>query len=69
LRAKPLVQKVPRNWSNANAQEEHPQNDASLGEDSQNVLCKLVRFILTLSLKILRLFRLKVIFEADKVKG
>jgi len=35
------------------------------GWDSQNFLHKFVRFFVTLGIKILRLFRLKVIFEAD----
>jgi len=39
-----------------------------LGGDSQNFLGKLVRFFVTLGLKILRLFRLKVRFEADIIK-
>jgi hypothetical protein len=39
------------------------------GGDSQNFLRKLVRFFVTLGLKILRLFRLKVLFEADVIKG
>jgi len=41
----------------------------SLGENSQNFLGKFVRFFVTLGLKILRLFRLKVLFEADIIKG
>jgi len=40
-----------------------------LGGDLQNFLHKFVRFIVTLGLKILRLFRLKVLFEADSIKG
>jgi len=40
-------------------------NLRSLCGDSQNFLCKFVRFFVTLGLKILRLFWLKVIFEAD----
>jgi len=40
-----------------------------LGGDSQNLLQKFVRFFITLGLKILRLFRLKVLFEADIIKG
>ncbi len=39
------------------------------GGDSQNYLCKFVGFFVTLGLKILRLFRLKVLFEADIIKG
>jgi len=39
------------------------------GENSQNFLRKFVRFFFTLGLKILRLFRLKVLFEADIIKG
>jgi len=35
------------------------------GGDSQNLL----RFFITLGLKVLRLFRLKVLFEADIIKG
>jgi len=38
------------------------------GGDSQSFLHKLVRFLVTLSLKILRLFRFKVLFEADIIK-
>jgi len=37
--------------------------------DSQNFLGKLARFFVTLGLKILRLFRPKVLFEADIIKG
>ncbi len=40
-----------------------------LGGDSQNFLNKFVRFFVTLGLKILRLLRLKVLFEADIIKG
>jgi len=40
-----------------------------LGGNSQNFLWKFVRFFLTLGLKILRLFGLKVLFEADIIKG
>jgi len=40
-----------------------------LGGDSQNFLGKFVRFFVTLGLKILRLFILKVLFEADIIKG
>ncbi len=39
------------------------------GGDSQNFLGKFERFFVTLGLKILRLFRLKVLFEADIIKG
>jgi hypothetical protein len=39
------------------------------GGDSQNFLQKFERFFVTLGLKILRLFRLKVPFEADIIKG
>jgi len=39
------------------------------GGDSQNFLQKFVRFFVTLGLKILRLFRLKVLYEADIIKG
>jgi len=42
----------------------------SLSGNSQKFLQKFVRFFfVTLSLKILRLFRLKVLFEADIIKG
>jgi len=41
----------------------------SLGEASQNFLQKFVRFFVTLGLKILRLLRLKVVFEAKIIKG
>jgi len=37
--------------------------------NSQNFLGKFVRFLITLGLKILILFRLKVLFEADIIKG
>jgi hypothetical protein len=40
-----------------------------LGGFSQNFLGKFVRFFVTLSLKILRLFWLKVISEAVIIKG
>jgi len=40
-----------------------------LDGDSQNFLRKSIRFFVTLGLKILRLFRLKVLFEADIIKG
>jgi len=39
------------------------------GGDSQNFLGKFQRFFVTLNLKILRLFRIKVLFEADISKG
>jgi len=39
-----------------------------LGGDSQNFLNKFVRFFVTLGLEILRLFRLKVLFEANIIK-
>jgi len=43
---------------------------SALGGDSQNFLRKLVRFLITLGLKILRLFRLKLLFETDiSLKG
>jgi hypothetical protein len=42
---------------------------ADQGGYSQNFLSKFVRFFVTLGLKILRLFRLKVLFEADIIKG
>ena len=42
---------------------------ASQGGDSQNFLHKFVRCFVTLGIKILRLFRLKVLFEADIKKG
>jgi len=37
--------------------------------DSQNFFCKFVRFFVTLGLKILIFFRLKVLLEADIIKG
>jgi len=40
-----------------------------LGGDSQNFLRKFARFFITLGLEILRLFRLKVLFEVDIMKG
>jgi len=40
-----------------------------LGGESQNFLHKFVRFFVTLGLKILRLFRLKVLLEEDTIKG
>jgi len=40
-----------------------------LGGNPQNFLPKFVRFFLTLGLKIWTLFRLKVLFEADIIKG
>jgi hypothetical protein len=40
-----------------------------LGGNSQNFLGKFVRFLVTLGLKILRLFRLKVLFEANIING
>jgi len=47
-----------------------PQGSLSwLGGDSQNFLRKFVRFFVTLGLKILRLFWLKVLFGADIIKG
>ncbi len=39
------------------------------GSDSQNFLGKFVRFFVTLGIKILRLFRLKVLFEEYIIKG
>jgi len=39
------------------------------GGDLQNFLQKFLIFFVTLSLKILRLFRLKVLFEADIIEG
>ncbi len=39
------------------------------GGDSQNFLGKFVRFFVTLSLKILKLFWLKLLFEANVIKG
>jgi len=41
----------------------------NLGQDSQNFLGKFVRVFVTLGLKILRFFRLKVLFEGDIIKG
>jgi len=43
--------------------------DKGLGGDSQNFLHKFVRFFITLGLKILRLFGLGVLFEANIIKG
>jgi len=40
-----------------------------LGGNSQNFLGKFVRFFVTLGPKILWLFGLKVLFEADIIKG
>jgi len=40
-----------------------------LGGDSKNFLRKFVQFLVTLGLKIMRLLRLKVVFEADIIKG
>jgi len=40
-----------------------------LGGDSQNFLHKFVRFFATLDPKILRLKQLKVVFEANIIKG
>jgi len=40
-----------------------------MGWDSQKFLGKLIRFFVTLVLKILRLFKLKVLFETDTIKG
>jgi hypothetical protein len=40
----------------------------NLGGDSQYFLHKFIIFFVTLGLKILRLFRLKVLFEADIIK-
>jgi hypothetical protein len=40
-----------------------------LGGTSQNFSGKFVRFFVTLGHKILRLFRLTVLFEADIIKG
>jgi len=40
----------------------------TLGGNSQNFLQKFVRFFVTLGIKILRLIRLKVLFEADIIK-
>jgi len=45
------------------------QTQDEQGGDSQNFLRKFVRFFVTLGLKILRLLRLKVLFEADIIKG
>jgi len=39
-----------------------------LGGNSQNFLLKFIRFFVTLGLKILRLFRFKVVFEANVIK-
>jgi len=43
--------------------------DLALGGDSQKVLGKFVRLFGTLGPKILRLLRLKVLFEAEIIKG
>jgi len=43
--------------------------DLDHGGNSQNFLHKFVRFFVTLGPKILRLLGLKVIFEADIIKG
>jgi len=40
-----------------------------LGGDSQNFLHKFVRFVITLGIKILRLFRLNVLIGANIIKG
>ena len=40
-----------------------------LGVNSQNFIGKFVRFLVSLGFKILRLFRLKVLFEVDTIKG
>jgi len=42
---------------------------ANPGGNSQNVLQKFVRFFVTLDIKILRLLTLKVVFNADIIKG
>jgi len=39
------------------------------GGDSQNFLRKFIRFFVTLGLKILRLFNLKVLFETNIIEG
>jgi len=39
------------------------------GGNSQNFLCKFLILFVTSGLKILRLFRFKVVFEADIIKG
>jgi len=39
-----------------------------LSGNSQNFLCKFVRFFVSLGLKIVILLRLKVVFEADIIK-
>jgi hypothetical protein len=41
------------------------EKDENLGGNSQNFLHKFVRFFVTLGIKILRLFKLKVLFEAN----
>jgi hypothetical protein len=40
-----------------------------MGGNSQNFLGKFVRFFVSLGLKILRLIRFKVLFEADIING
>ncbi len=50
-----------------NKQKWHKVNH--LGGDSQNFLRKFLIFFVTLGLKILRLFWLKFLFEADIIKG
>jgi len=47
----------------------HGQLFGRLGGNSQNFLHKFVRFFLTLGLKIFKLQWLKVVFEADIIKG
>ncbi len=44
-------------------------NKEKQGWNSQNFLHKFVRFFLSLGLKVLRLFRLKVFFEALALKS
>ncbi len=44
-------------------------NREELGGNSQNFLSKFVRFFVTLGHKILRSQRLKVVFEANVIKG
>jgi len=41
------------------------RSSLTMGRNSQNYLGKFLRFFITLGLKILRLLRLKVVFEVD----
>jgi len=46
-----------------------PKTVDSQGGNSQNFLGKFVRFFVTFGLKILRLFRFKILFEANIITG